>query len=115
MTVHANPNIDIAQKQLDAYNAQDLDTYVSFFAEDCIVSGLNGQPTETSREAIRARYAKAFAQFPQNKALLKNRIAVGNTVVDHEKVVRAPGGEEFEIIAIYTFRDGQIARVDFAK
>ena len=108
-------NIDIAQKQLDAYNAQDLDAYVGFFAEDCIVSGLNGTPTETSRAAIKARYAKAFAQFPQNKAYLKNRIAVGNVVVDHERVVRAPGGEEFEIIAIYTFRDGLIARVDFAK
>jgi uncharacterized protein (TIGR02246 family) len=111
----SNPNIDITQKQLDAYNAQDLDMYVSFFAEDCIVSGLNGQSTETSRDAIRARYAKAFAQFPQNKAHLKSRIAVGDTVVDHEKVVRAPGGEEFEIIAIYSFRDGLIARVDFAK
>ena len=42
---------------------------------------------------MRARYAKAFAQFPQNKAELKNRIAVGNTVVDHEHVIRAPGGE----------------------
>jgi len=115
VTAQSNPNIDIAQKQLDAYNAQDLDTYVSFFAEDCIVSGLNGAPTETSRDAIKARYAKAFAQFPENKAYLKNRIAVGNTVVDHEKVVRAPGGEEFEIIAIYSFRDGLIARVDFAK
>ena len=115
MNAFSHPNIDIAQKQLDAYNAQDLDTYVSFFAEDCIVSALNGQPSETSREAIRARYAKAFAQFPENKAHLKNRIAVGNTVVDHEKVVRAPGGEEFEIIAIYSFRDGLIARVDFAK
>ena len=115
MSLLSNPNIDIAQKQLDAYNAQDLDTYVSFFAEDCIVSGLNGQPTETSRDAIRARYAKAFAQFPANKAHLKSRIAVGNTVVDHEKVARAPGGEEFEIIAIYSFRDGLIARVDFAK
>ena len=50
MTALSNPNIDIAQKQLDAYNAQDLDTYVSFFAEDCIVSGLNGQPTETSTD-----------------------------------------------------------------
>ncbi len=108
-------NLIVAQKQLDAYNAQDLDTYVSFFAEDCIVSGLNGAPTETSRDAIKARYAKAFATFPQNKAYLKGRVAVGNTVVDHELVVRAPGGEEFEIIAIYTFRDGLIARVDFAK
>ena len=115
MTAQANPNIGIAQKQLDAYNAQDLDAYVAFFTEDCVVSGLNGTPSETSREAVKARYAKAFAQFPQNRAVLKNRIAVGNTVVDHERVIRAPGGEEFEIIAIYTFRDGLIARVDFAK
>jgi uncharacterized protein (TIGR02246 family) len=115
VTAQANPNIAIVQKQLDAYNDQDLDAYVTFFAEDCVVSGLNGTPSETSREAIKARYAKAFAQFPQNRAILKNRIAVGNTVVDHERVIRAPGGEEFEIIAIYTFRDGLIARVDFAK
>ena len=108
-------NTDIAQKQLDAYNAQDLETYVTFFAEDCVVSGLNGTPTETSRDAIKVRYAKAFAQFPQNKAELVNRIVVGNTVVDHELVIRAPGGEQFEIIAIYTFRDGLISRVDFAK
>jgi len=108
-------NLQIAQAQLDAYNAQDLDKYVSYFSADCVVSGLNGTPTETSRDAIRARYAKAFAQFPQNRAELKNRIAVGNTVVDHELVIRAPGGEQFEIIAIYTFRDGLIARVDFAK
>ena len=108
-------NLIVASRQLDAYNAQDLDTYVSYFTEDCIVSGLNGMPTETTREAIKARYAKAFAQFPQNKAELKNRIVVGNTIVDHEMVIRSPGGEQFEIIAIYTFRDGLIARVDFAK
>ena len=108
-------NLQVAQAQLDAYNAQDLDKYMTYFTEDCIVSGLNGVPTETSRGAIRARYAKAFAQFPQNKAELKNRIAVGNTVIDHELVIRSPSGEQFEIIAIYTFRDGLIARVDFAK
>jgi len=108
-------NIVIANAQLDAYNAQDLKRYVSYFTKDCIVSGLNGTPTESSHAAIRARYAKAFAQFPQNKAELKNRIAVGNTVVDHELVIRSPGGEQFEIIAIYTFKDGLISRVDFAK
>jgi uncharacterized protein (TIGR02246 family) len=108
-------NLDIASKQLEAYNAQDLDTYAGCFAEDCVVSGLNGTPSETSRDAIRARYAKAFAQFPQNKAVLKNRIAVGDTVIDHELVIRKPGGEEFEIIAIYSFKDGLISRVDFAK
>ena len=108
-------NVSVAQAQLDAYNAQDLEKYMTYFTQDCVVSGLNGTPTETSSEAIKARYAKAFAQFPENKAELKSRIAVGNTVVDHELVIRSPGGEQFEIIAIYTFRDGLIARVDFAK
>ncbi len=108
-------NAAIAQKQLDAYNAQDLDAMMEFYAPDVVVSGLNGTPTETSRSALRTRYEKAFATFPQNKAHLKNRIAVGNTVADHEHVVRSPGGEEFEVIAIYTFKDGLISRVDFAK
>jgi hypothetical protein len=115
MSLATNPNIDIAQKQLDTYNAQHLDTYMSFFAEDCIVSGLNGSPAETSRQAIRARYAKAFARFSDNKAVLKNRVAVGQTVVDDELLTRGAGGGQFEIIANYTFKDGLIARVDFAK
>jgi len=97
--------------QNPSWSAEEMEQQVTIPLE----TGLNGTPTETSREAIKARYAKAFAQFPENKAVLKNRIAVGNTVVDHELVIRAPGGEEFEIIAIYTFKDGLIARVDFAK
>jgi hypothetical protein len=108
-------NADIAQKQLDAYNAQDLDAMMAFYAPDVVVSGLNGVPTETSRAALRVRYEKAFAQFPQNKAELKSRIAVGGTVADHEHVIRAPGGETFDVIAIYSFKDGLISRVDFAK
>lgn len=105
----------LAQAQLDAYNTQDLDKYVSYFSEDCIISDLNGAVAQTSRAQIKERYAKAFATFPQNKAELKNRVVVGNTVVDHELVIRAPGGEQFEIIAIYTVRGDQIVRVDFAK
>jgi hypothetical protein len=108
-------NADIAQRQLDAYNAQDVDAMMAFYAPDVVVSGLNGTPTETDREALRARYVKAFTQFPQNKAELVNRIAVGNSVADHEHVIRAPGGETFDVIAIYSFRDGLISRVDFAK
>ena len=105
----------IAEKQLDAYNRQDLDAYAACFTADCKVATLNGPVTEKSREEIRARYAEAFAQFPGNKARLVNRIVVGNTVIDHEDVSRGPGLEQFEIIAIYTVKDGLIARVDFAR
>ncbi|HEY4265901.1 MAG TPA: nuclear transport factor 2 family protein [Micropepsaceae bacterium] len=105
----------LVQRQLDAYNAQDLDAYAGCYAPDVIVAGLNGAVTETGRDALRARYAKAFATFPENRARLVNRIALGNTVIDHEDVSRGPGKEQFEIIAIYTVKDGKIARVDFAK
>ena len=107
--------VSVVQRQLDAYNAQNLDAYVNCYASDVVVASLNGAITETGREALRARYAKAFANFPENTARLVNRMAVGNTVVDHEDVSRGPGKEQFEIIAIYTVRDGLIARVDFAK
>ena len=108
-------NVALIQRQLDAYNAQDLDAYVACYAPDVVVAGLNGAVTEKGRDALRARYAKAFATFPENKAHLKNRIEVGGTVIDHEHVVRKPGGEQFEIIAIYTIKDGLIARAAFAK
>ena len=106
---------EIAQAQLDAYNAQDLDAYCGFYADDIVVADLNGAVTTEGIEAYRARYAGAFAQFPRNKAELVARMVVGDTVIDHEKVIRGPAGPVFEVAAIYTFRDGKIARVDFVK
>ncbi|MGE5564788.1 MAG: nuclear transport factor 2 family protein [Parcubacteria group bacterium] len=107
--------VEIAQAQLDAYNAQDLDAYCGFFTDDVVVADLNGAVTSEGGAAYRDRYENAFAQFPQNKAELLNRIVVGDTVIDHERVSRGPEGPVFEVAAIYSFRDGKISRVDFVK
>ena len=105
----------VAQGQLDAYNAQDLDAYMAFFTDDCVVADLNGPVTMEGAAAIRERYAKTFATYPQNKAHLVHRMVIGQTVIDHEDVERAPGGDRFQVAAIYTIRAGKIARVDFVK
>ncbi len=110
-----SPAVALAQGQLDAYNAQDLEAFLSFYADDIVVADLNGAVTNNGIAALRERYAAMFAKFPENKALLVNRIANGDTVIDHEDVIRAPGGERFFAIAIYTIAGGKIARVDFAK
>jgi len=115
MQAVANSPVAIAQGQLDAYNAQDLEAFLSFYADDIIVADLNGAITNNGIAALRERYAAMFAKFPENKALLVNRIANGNTVIDHEDVIRSPGGERFFAIAIYTIAGGKIARVDFAR
>ena len=106
----------IAQAQLDAYNAQDLDTYCAFFTEDVVVADVGGEVNLSGNEAYRERYAGAFAKFPNNRADLLGRMVLGNTVIDHERVDRGDGVTPvFEVAAIYTFRGDKIARVDFAK
>lgn len=106
---------DIVQGQLDAYNAQDLDAFCGFYAPDAVLATYGGEVMAEGLEAIRARHAKLFADFPQNRARLLYRIVQGQHVIDHEHVERAPGGETFEAAPVYSFAGGKIARVDFVK
>jgi hypothetical protein len=108
--------VAITQKQLDAYNAQKLGAYLTFFTDDVIVADLNGAVSTDGLKAYEARYKEAFAKFPNNKATLISRMAIRNTVIDYERVDRGDGETPpFDVIAIYTFRGDKIARVDFAK
>jgi uncharacterized protein (TIGR02246 family) len=115
VTAAALSAADVVQGQLNAYNAQDLDAFCAFYADDAVLASYGGDVLAQGLAAIRARHAKLFADFPQNQAELKNRIVVGGAVVDHEHVTRAPGGETFFVAAIYTLAGGKIARVDFVK
>lgn len=107
--------LEVVQAQLDAYNAQDLDRFCGWYAEDCVLADLNGIVTLEGRAALRARFAKTFADYPQNRAWSQNRISVGNVVVDHEVGERSPGGERFEIVATYIVRDACIVRLAMGK
>jgi hypothetical protein len=84
-----NPSA-VAQAQLDAYNAQDLDAHCAYFGDDVKIADFNGAVSLEGLAAYRARYDKVFADFPENKAILVSRIAVGNIVIDHERVSRSP-------------------------
>ncbi|WP_312688670.1 nuclear transport factor 2 family protein [Brevundimonas nasdae] len=105
----------VVQGQLDAYNAQDLATFVTLFDDGITISDLNGEPNLKGLDAYRERHEGLFAQFPQNRAELLSRIVVGNTVIDHERVFRSPDATPFEVAAIYSFAGDKIARVDFVK
>ena len=107
--------VDVVQRQLDAYNAQDMDAFLAAYAPDCVISDFNGAVTQNGRDAIRMRYAAMFAEFPQNRARMVKRMALGEVVIDHEDVSRGPNGPRFEAIAIYTVKHGLIARVDFVR
>ena len=105
---------EIVQRQLDAYYAQDLDAFCACFADDCVLGELNGAVTQRGKPAIRERYQTLFATYSGNHAELVNRVIVGNVVIDHEDISRSPA-ERINAAAIYTVKDGLIARVDFVR
>lgn len=105
----------IAQGQLDAYNRQDLDAHVSYFADDMTIANLREEPNLVGAAAYKERMGGVFAQFPYNKVELLGRTFIGNKILDHEKVMRAPDAQPFEVIAIYTIENDKIAHIDFVK
>lgn len=108
-------NTEIAQNQLDAYNEQDLEKHLSYFAEDMTIANLREAPNLEGLAAYRERMDGVFKQFPENKVELLGRMVVGNKVLDHEKVMRSPDAEPFEVVAVYTIENGKIKNVDFIK
>lgn len=106
---------ELVQAQFDAYNAQDVERFMTFYAPNAVLASFNGDVLAEGAEAIRQRHVNLFATHPRNQARLVNRIAFADTVIDHESVERTPGGERFEVAAIYTIKNGLIARVDFAR
>ena len=106
---------EIVQAQLDAYNAQDIEGFCACFAPGAVLADLNGAMTHQGIAGVRERYAKLFAEHPENRAESVNRIAVGNVVVDEERISRGKGAAPFRALAIYTVKSGLIVRVDFVR
>ncbi len=106
----------LAEAQLNAYNARDLDAFAACFAEDVEVYGFPGALTLKGRADFRARYAERFKSEGLH-AIAVHRAVIGSRVIDHERVwLEGPDkSDPVDLVVIYTVRDGLIARVDFIK
>ena len=114
MTNAPSPS-EIVQRQVEAYNARDLDTFVNLHSEDVELYALGGDPILRGRDALRARYRDRFDASPNLHAHIASRIAHGDFVVDHETVSGYHGDQTVSIVAIYRVRDGYIDRVWFIR
>ncbi len=111
----ADERIAITHEMIARYNAQDADAYVAFHDRRCLRGGLSGYG-HPRRQGRHVRRLKAmFAQYPQNRAEIVGSWCLGETVVLHEKVARAPDGDRFEVMSIYTFEGDKVSRVEFIR
>ncbi len=111
--VPPNP-ADVVQRQLDAYNARDLEAFLSFYAEDAVLAGHpGGDVLADGVEEMRPIYAGLFEQSPELHCHLLGRTVSGSMVIDHEFVTGIRGGEPVRAVATYEVADGLIQRVWF--
>jgi len=107
--------VAVAHRMIELYNAQDADAYVELMTEDAAEATYRGAVLRDGREGVRAGLKAMFAQFPQNRADILASYELGDTVLLHEKVERAPGGEAFEVMSIYSFEGDKVSRVEFIR
>jgi uncharacterized protein (TIGR02246 family) len=84
---------DVVQAQVNAYNAQDLEGFLSCYAEDAaVVKAGGGEVLLAGKAALRERYGGIFRRFPANRAHIAERRTEGDRVVLDREVVtgRAP-------------------------
>jgi len=99
----------VVQRQLDAYNARDVDAILATYAGDARQFEHPGTLVAAGAAQIRARMALRFEE-PSLHARLVQRSVMGNLVIDHEVVTRdfPEGPGTLELVAIYEVRDGKI-------
>ncbi|MFQ5629313.1 MAG: nuclear transport factor 2 family protein [bacterium] len=103
------------QQQVNAYNARDLEAFLATYSSEI---ELYNQPDElilSGMEKMRERYQVRFDSSPALHAAITNRIALGNYVIDRERVSGLPNGAVLNAVAIYEVQDGLIRRVWFVR
>ena len=104
----------LAQRQLDAYNARDLEAFCAPYSDDIQVVGLDGQVQAHGKEAFKARYRERFQKQLKLHCQLVKRMVMGNFVLDEESITGSDS-DPIHAVAIFEVRNGKIAVVRFIR
>ena len=109
--------VKLAQQQLEAYNSRNIIDFLKPFSDDIKAYNYPDQLLFEGKDSMRKVYGKMFANSPDLHCKLVNRIVMGNTIIDQEKVTGVAGAENktIEALAIYTIADNRIIEVRFVS
>lgn len=114
MSAPFNPEA-FAQRQLDAYNARDLERFIAEYTDDVQVFVLpDPQPVSVGKDALAAHYRDNRFNLPDLHAKLLHRMTFGNKVIDQEVVYGVPGAP-LDGAAIYEVTERGISKVWFVR
>src|SRR5262249_47042722 len=75
---------DVVQRQIDRYNAHDLEAFAATYSNDVLITSAKGEVLVLGKEGLRERYGKAFAKYPNLKCTVAGRKTEGSAVLIHE-------------------------------
>ncbi|MBD2753209.1 nuclear transport factor 2 family protein [Spirosoma validum] len=105
----------IVQKQVEAYNARNIDAFLATYADDIELYDLPDKLISRGKEAMRKDYGAFFDKAKSLHCEIVNRIVLNNTVIDHEKVTVNPQKPPSQAVAIYKVENGLIRKVYFTQ
>jgi hypothetical protein len=102
-----------ARRQLDAYNARNLELFLAEYTDDVVAYRLpGGEAVATGKVAFGEHYRKNRFSLPNLHAVLVNRMVFGNKVIDQERV-HGVTERPMDVAAIYEVTPSGIRRVWF--
>jgi imidazolonepropionase-like amidohydrolase len=109
-------NADLVQRQVNAYNARDIDAFLATYHEEIKLFKHPNELLHSGLGEIREVYTELFETSPNLHAQIRERIAVGNYVIDKEHVIGLRGRTEgIDAVAVYEVKEGRIINVWFLK
>jgi len=105
----------LAQQQLNAYNHLNLEHFLTPYSDSVNIRAFPGDLLYTGKENMVKTYGQMFEQLPKLHAELKNRMTIGNVVIDEEWVTGIDGYDGIKAIVIYTIENNKIIEVQFLQ
>lgn len=107
----------VVQRQLERYNARDLEGFLATYADDAKIYDLpaTAKPSIDGKEAMRKVYGNLFEKFPGIHCRGAQRIVEGRFVIDQEVCSMDTNTRPIHAAATYEVVDGVIKNVWFAE
>lgn len=107
----------VVQKQLDTYNARNLEAFMSVMSDDVTLVNFKDQKTLASgHQQVKDIYANLFEKSPNLHSQVLNRMVLGHQVIDHERITGRMGSKEtIELIVIYEVKNEKITKITILR
>ncbi len=103
--------IAVVQRQLEAYNARDLERFLACFSEGIkTYRPPSPDPAIVGKKMLGEFYAQERFSKPDLHAELLSRTVLGNKVFDRERIWGV-NPEPIEMMAVFEVRDGLICTI----